>query len=101
MEANTEEEAEERAIQVLKWLATPENADWLVIFDNVDQHSPLQDANRSGYDISEFFPKADHGSILITSRLQRFTEHGKVVSSPETRGEGCHPATIAKKRPPS
>ncbi|KAK9604817.1 hypothetical protein V6Z93_002768 [Aspergillus fumigatus] len=77
MKATTEEEAEGRAIQVLKWLAIPENTDWLLIFDNVDQHSPLQDSKRSGYDISQFFPKADHGSILITSRLQRLTELGK------------------------
>ncbi|QKX55329.1 uncharacterized protein TRUGW13939_02421 [Talaromyces rugulosus] len=29
-----------------------------------------------GYDISEFFPTADHGSILITSRLQVLTDLG-------------------------
>ncbi|RHZ51206.1 hypothetical protein CDV55_102182 [Aspergillus turcosus] len=77
MEATTEEKAEQRAIQVLQWLAIPSNTDWLLIFDNVDQYSPLQDVNQSGYDISQFFPKADHGSILITSRLQRLTQLGK------------------------
>ncbi|QKX60478.1 uncharacterized protein TRUGW13939_07623 [Talaromyces rugulosus] len=30
-----------------------------------------------GYDISEFFRTADHGSILITSRMQSLTELGK------------------------
>ncbi|CAG8342501.1 unnamed protein product [Penicillium nalgiovense] len=30
-----------------------------------------------GYDIAEFLPKADHGSILITSRLQGLTKLGE------------------------
>lgn len=76
-EAATEEEAEQRASQVLKWLAVPENQNWLLIFDNIDQYTPLQTSNNDGYDIKNFFPKADHGSILITSRLQRLTELGK------------------------
>lgn len=76
-EAATEEEAEQRASQVLKWLAVPENQNWLLIFDNIDQYTPLQTGNNGGYDIKEFFPKADHGSILITSRLRRLMELGK------------------------
>ncbi|PLB41701.1 Pfs, NB-ARC and TPR domain protein [Aspergillus candidus] len=76
-EAATEEEAEQRASQVLKWLAVPENQNWLLIFDNIDQYTPLQTSNNHGYDIKDFFPKADHGSILITSRLQRLMELGK------------------------
>jgi hypothetical protein len=71
------EELEQRASQVLQWLAMPGNTRWLIIFDNIDQDSPTQDHDNSGYDISEFFPKADHGSIMITSRLQRLTELGK------------------------
>ncbi|KAL2832185.1 hypothetical protein BDW59DRAFT_181471 [Aspergillus cavernicola] len=75
--ATKEEEAEKRASQVLQWLARPGNTGWLIIFDNIDQYSPLQNDNIHGYDICEFFPKADHGSIMITSRLQRLTELGK------------------------
>lgn len=76
-EAATEEEAEQRASQVLHWLAVSENQNWLLIFDNVDQYSHLPNSNSSGFDIKDFFPNADHGSILITSRLQRLTEIGK------------------------
>ncbi|KAL4937305.1 hypothetical protein BDV06DRAFT_215976 [Aspergillus oleicola] len=74
--AANEEEAIQRANQVLQWLARPGNTRWLIIFDNTDQYCPHQKDN-NGYDICDFFPKADHGSIIITSRLQRLTELGK------------------------
>ncbi|OXV05569.1 hypothetical protein Egran_06663 [Elaphomyces granulatus] len=49
--------------------------------DNIDQYysatdSTIDGCTRGAYDIYEFFPTADHGSILITSRLQRLTELG-------------------------
>ncbi|KAE8390738.1 hypothetical protein BDV23DRAFT_183253 [Aspergillus alliaceus] len=77
LKATNEEEAEQRANQVLQWLAMPGNTRWLIIFDNIDHYSPLQGHGDCGYDIYEFFPKADHGSIIITSRLQGLTELGK------------------------
>ena len=76
-QAVNEEEAVQRANQVLQWLARPGNTRWLIIFDNIDQYSPAQGHGHCGYDIYEFFPKADHGSIMITSRLQGLTELGK------------------------
>ncbi|CAI7597003.1 unnamed protein product [Penicillium crustosum] len=76
-EAISEVEAEQRAQQVLRWLAMPGNTRWLIVFDNIDQYSSLPNDNDQGYDICEFFPKVDHGSIIITSRLQRFIEVGK------------------------
>ncbi|KAL2818898.1 nucleoside phosphorylase domain-containing protein [Aspergillus granulosus] len=80
--AANEEEVEQRASQVLKWLAMPDNARWLLIFDNIDQYSPAQEHDpceddHREYDIYKFFPKADHGSIIITSRLQGLTELGR------------------------
>jgi hypothetical protein len=72
-----EEAVEQRASQVLQWLAIPGNTRWLIIFDNVNQYSLEQDQDNYGYDIYKFFPKADHGSIMITSRLQGLTELGK------------------------
>lgn len=72
-----DEEIEQRAMHVLKWLAIEGNSRWLIIFDNVDQYSPFSGPVGDTYDIAEFFPGADHGSILITSRLQRLTELGE------------------------
>ncbi|KAE8553941.1 hypothetical protein EYB25_002479 [Talaromyces marneffei] len=73
------EEVEQYARQVLKWLALPGNSRWLLIFDNVDEYSPETD---DGYDIQKYFPTADHGSILITSRLQSLTEVGRSFAVP-------------------
>ncbi|KAH1419519.1 hypothetical protein KXX32_008710, partial [Aspergillus fumigatus] len=72
-----DEEVEQRARYVLKWLALEGNSRWLIIFDNIDQYSPSNNRIGDAYDITEFFPGADHGSILITSRLQGLTELGK------------------------
>jgi hypothetical protein len=76
-EAINDEEVEQRARHVLQWLALEGNSRWLIIFDNIDQYSPIDNAVGDAYDISEFFPTADHGSILITTRLQGLTELGK------------------------
>lgn len=62
---------------MLQWLALEGNSRWLIIFDNIDQYSPIDNAVGDAYDIREFFPTADHGSILITTRLQGLTELGK------------------------
>ncbi|KAL4803886.1 hypothetical protein BDV18DRAFT_144608 [Aspergillus unguis] len=72
--ARNEEEVKQNAMHVLEWLSIPENNNWLLIFDNVDQYLPGEDGE---YDIGQFFPPADHGSILITSRLLKLTELGK------------------------
>ncbi|KAE8391251.1 Pfs, NB-ARC and TPR domain protein [Aspergillus alliaceus] len=76
-EVINEEEVEQRARHVLQWLALEGNSHWLIIFDNIDQYSLNCSNVCDGYDISEFFPTADHGSILITSRLRRLTDLGK------------------------
>ncbi|KAL4922973.1 Pfs, NB-ARC and TPR domain protein [Aspergillus undulatus] len=77
VKATNEEEAMQRANQVLQWLAKPGNTSWLMIFDNIDQYSSLEGHGDCRYDIYTFFPSADHGSIIITSRVQELTELGK------------------------
>ncbi|KAJ5907909.1 hypothetical protein N7495_000591 [Penicillium taxi] len=76
-EATNDSEVEKRARHMIQWLALKGNSRWLIIFDNVDQYSPLSSAIGDGYDIEKFFPTADHGSILITSRLPGLSELGK------------------------
>ncbi|EPS31628.1 hypothetical protein PDE_06583 [Penicillium oxalicum 114-2] len=72
-----DEEVEQRAKDVLKWLATEGNSRWLMIFDNIEQYCPVNRHSGDGYDIAEFFPEADHGSILITTRQRRLAELGR------------------------
>jgi ATP/maltotriose-dependent transcriptional regulator MalT len=67
--AVNEQDVEQRARRVLKWLAERGNSRWLIIFDNIDQYLPVNGATGDVYDIAEFFPTADYGSILLTSRL--------------------------------
>lgn len=72
--AKNDQELEQNAKQVLRWLSSAGNSRWLVVLDNIDQYSP---GINDGYDIGNFLPTADHGSILITSRLQSITELGR------------------------
>ena len=72
--AALEEDVEQRAGHVLRWLALDGNSRWLIIFVNIDQYLPVSGATGDAYDIAEFFPTADHSSILLTSRLQGLTE---------------------------
>ncbi|KAJ5899180.1 hypothetical protein N7495_003924 [Penicillium taxi] len=76
-EAIGDEELEQRARRVLKWLASDGNSHWLIVFDNIDQYSPIDSGIGNAYDIGKFFPAADHGSILITSRLPALTDLGQ------------------------
>lgn len=61
--------------ECLRWLSLPSNHDWLLIFDNVDRDHHDKDDSQA-YDVKEYFPPADRGSILITSRLTRLQEYG-------------------------
>lgn len=70
-----DEEAEAQA--VLRWLSLGKNHRWLVIFDNVDPEYPSNTEDQQAYDITSFLPSADHGSILITTRLASLGELGK------------------------
>ena len=71
------QETVEKAKAVRRWLALERNRRWLVVFDNVDRdyHAEVEDAQ--AYNIESFFPAADHGSILITTRLPHFGLLGK------------------------
>ena len=63
------QETAEKANTVRRWLALEGNHRWLVVLDNVDRdyHTDVEDPQ--AYDIESFFPAADQGSILITTRL--------------------------------
>jgi hypothetical protein len=61
---------------VLQWLSLPSNRHWLLIFDNMDLDHTLKDKYPQAYNPEEFFPSADHGSIIITSRLLSLQRYG-------------------------
>lgn len=72
-----EKEDDDAAIQrVLDWLSLDDNRHWLLIFDNVDldYHSPSRD--EQAFDVQDFIPRADHGSVIITTRLRSLEDLG-------------------------
>jgi hypothetical protein len=62
--------------EMMNWLNEPENTDWLLIFDNIDREHQQDDTDPDVYDVRRYLPGADHGSILITTRLARFGQLG-------------------------
>jgi NB-ARC domain len=62
---------------VLRWLALKGNRRWLMIFDNVDRDVGSDDEDAQAYDVMSFLSAADHGSVLITTRLSSLGEIGK------------------------
>ena len=82
-------EQQEKANAVLRWLALDENRRWLLIFNNVDRDYQAEAEDQQAYDIESFWPAADHGSMLITTRLPHLEEHGsttKVMSVNREQG---------------
>ncbi|PVI00232.1 hypothetical protein DM02DRAFT_527522 [Periconia macrospinosa] len=64
--------------ECLQWLSLSSNPNWLLIFDNVDRDFHDKD-DPQAYNVKNYFPHPDHGSILITSRLASLSRHGSGV----------------------
>ncbi|EMD96375.1 hypothetical protein COCHEDRAFT_1167485 [Bipolaris maydis C5] len=62
---------------VMAWLARPNNAAWLLIFDNVDREYTAQGGDPDAYDMKRYLSGADHGSVLVTTRLARLEQLGE------------------------
>lgn len=73
------QEVKRRADEVLKWLALKGNDRWLLIFDNVDKEVTNDGGNNGAYMVDSFFPVADHGSIIITTRLHLLQDLGDPI----------------------
>jgi hypothetical protein len=64
--------------ECLRWLSLSSNHNWLLVIDNVDRDHHKKEDSQS-YNVKEYFPPADHGSILITSRLANLQRLGTGV----------------------
>ena len=65
------------AYAVLRWLSQGRNHRWLMIFDNVDRDVRSSKEDPQAFDFMSFLPPADHGSVLITTRLPSLGEIGQ------------------------
>ena len=62
--------------EVLRWFSLPKNNRWLMVIDNVDRAYSSAGHDPEAFDVEGLFPDADHGSILITSRLKELEQLG-------------------------
>lgn len=67
---------EKDAQAALQWLAREKTSQWLIIFDNVDRYYHPDVEDPDAYDLKSYLPIADHGFILITTRLLSLGEMG-------------------------
>ncbi|KAH8669617.1 hypothetical protein BGZ60DRAFT_38520 [Tricladium varicosporioides] len=77
------EKSRKAAQKILEWFALSNNTQWLLVFDNIDKTSygekPDQNTEPSSYDITQYLPRGDTGSIIVTTRLQRLVSLGGAV----------------------
>jgi hypothetical protein len=71
------EELDEIIRNVLAWFDQYQNDRWLLIFDNVDRDCSLEASEPQSFDVEEFFPESNHGSILVTTRLRQLRQLGE------------------------
>ncbi|KAI1668000.1 Tetratricopeptide repeat [Pyrenophora tritici-repentis] len=62
---------------VMAWLGRPDNTAWLLIFDNVDREYTAQGGDPDAYDVRRYLSGADHGLVLVTTRLARVEQLGE------------------------
>jgi hypothetical protein len=59
---------------VKNWLSLQRNTRWLMIYDNYDNPRTPGNLDRLAVDIRGFLPRADHGSVIITTRSARVSQ---------------------------
>lgn len=62
--------------EVMGWLTQPDNTGWLLIIDNVDREYVLRRPDPDAYDVKRYFSGADHGAVLVTTRLANLEQLG-------------------------
>ena len=78
--AAEEKDADQVVVFIKQWLSIKGNTQWILVFDNVDNPKLPSISDPQAYDIRLYFPEAQQGSILITTRSSRLEEIGEVVS---------------------
>lgn len=72
LSSDSQETDADHIVEIIKkWLSIKGNTRWIMIFDNVDNPKLPNVKDPLAYDVRSYFPHADHGSILITTRSSR------------------------------
>lgn len=91
--------ADEIVYEVLKWLSQPSNNQWLLIFDIVGREFPSTPKDADAFDVKKYFLRADHRSVLSTSRpasVWRLGTDMKLEPVDELQGESILIKSIGK-----
>ncbi|KAJ4982818.1 Kinesin light chain 6 [Stagonosporopsis vannaccii] len=62
---------------VLGWLSITDDSDWLLVVDNIDRDERHREEDTKVYNVEEYLPETDHGSVLITARLHHLGQLGE------------------------
>jgi hypothetical protein len=64
---------DEAIAALYQWLSLEANTGWLLILDNIDREwqGASERADPQAYGFKDYLPPADHGNVLITTRLGR------------------------------
>ena len=69
----------DQAVSAVKtWLSLQRNTRWLMVYDNYDNPRTPGNSDASAVDIRGFLPRADHGSIIITTRSAHVTQGHRI-----------------------
>jgi hypothetical protein len=60
------------------WLDLKTNTRWLMIYDNYDNPRIAGNRDPIAVDIRQYFPRADHGSIIITTRSAQVSQGHRI-----------------------
>jgi hypothetical protein len=75
------------------------NHRWFLIFDNVDRDSKVTESEPTAYSIEDYIPGADHGSILVTTRLAKLEQLGtalKLKAVDETQARAMMTSSLGR-----
>jgi hypothetical protein len=66
-------DVDESIAALLQWLSSEANTGWLLVLDNIDREwqGASGRADSQAFDFKDYLPPADHGNVLITTRLGR------------------------------
>jgi hypothetical protein len=71
MPSQSARDVDEAIGALVGWLSSARNGSWLLVLDNVDLDWQGKNADPQGYNYKDFLPPADHGNVILTTRLAR------------------------------
>ena len=75
--------------EVRSWFSRDGNCNWLLLYDNIDRDNSETSDDPEAFDVREYLPECDQGSIIITTRQYRLRTIGDEMPLAEmTAAEG-------------